>query len=880
MAPSPNIARSYTPSRSPNSPSPALHPAARTATHAPCGHRLRVPAALWPPVLTILITKERRPCPPLLIVLHAKLSAFLSRQPFISDPSAVGYPKRIVHPRQILQSHLTASGMIAVYNLDNGGGPGTGALGGPPMQHNYKRAVYRAAPQAFSTEVLPPTKVGSSFAYGLRIYPITGPELPDDQSGQSSGSSGSMHTEYDVWRRWEDCLWFQEIIEEEYEQMARAKRSRLAAGKGVKKNGVYVHSDQAASFESLPPGPEAASIAKGIHEIIPKLTKKGTFFRASQSTVDQRGREFCAMIQALFADDVPTLVRELRETRLVRDFFGYWRRDKDLERKRNVRPASSPGAGAKMGVRSSSASTMSMYFSASNLSLAMAEPPPSLPRSRPHTSPSAPMPASAPPDLSASSSSTGSLSPTTPTQEIPAPMHFSVSDRGSLALAHPPSEDELQARYSIGPRSVSSKMSSLRWSRATSKQDGAALIDDLPFVFVPESQGYRDENHGGLQSLPEDQEYVPEVSGLTAAARDAPLPARRPRGNSCPERDNRNVAVYVPPSSRSQVQTQPTASRSRSRPSSPAPSTAAVVESARPESVLSDVSLRSSSGWRDSVASDLSVATEIASGMPCGAYSENGHEGTVRARSSGVYRHAARASVATMNSLMSGYSVDAVLPRRASPPPPPPIARRSQLPVGSRRPVTVKLVPREEVWCEAHEELLDAYFDEMSLRSASPVDSAYRFPREETSSRLGERTIAPSYAPKASPSPQPSLTPTVSTKSNPLNPDSITVKAILDDSIVLVRVSCSMSFLEVRARIQEKFANQEGIPLPDRFAIAYAPPVDRARYARGRARSNSASTVGSGQVQPLRYIASDEEWHTAVVGCASKLTVRIFQSRN
>ena len=52
-------------------------------------------------------------------------------------------------------------------------------------------------------------------------------------------------------------------------------------------------------------------------------TPRGTIFKASQSTIDQRGREFAALIDAFFEEDVPTLVKELRENRIIRDFFDY-----------------------------------------------------------------------------------------------------------------------------------------------------------------------------------------------------------------------------------------------------------------------------------------------------------------------------------------------------------------------------------------------------------------------------------------------------------------------------------------------------------------------------------------------------------------------------
>ena len=83
-----------------------------------------------------------------------------------------------------------------------------------------------------------------SYSFGLHICPIK-----DDVTSISVCSS-AYHVGYDVWREWEDCLSLQESLEVEYSRMAREKRNHLAAGKGVKKKGVYHHGDHAASFES------------------------------------------------------------------------------------------------------------------------------------------------------------------------------------------------------------------------------------------------------------------------------------------------------------------------------------------------------------------------------------------------------------------------------------------------------------------------------------------------------------------------------------------------------------------------------------------------------------------------------------------------------
>ncbi|KAJ7592902.1 hypothetical protein C8J56DRAFT_1023772 [Mycena floridula] len=225
-----------------------------------------------------------------------------------------------------------------------------GMRDGPTDLDNYKRAVHRPPPARFTIAMLPPTKqgkftsgprfsqsnaiLGGSVCFGMRICAVTA----GDRSSRSSGSSSGSMLEYEIWRRWEDCLWFQDVLETDYETMARQKKQRLKAGKGVRtKDGLY-NKDFASSWESLPPGPDPKSVAQDLHAYIPKLTKKGTLFRASQATIDQRNAELTAFVQALFMDDAPTLLKELRDERSVTDFFGYWRRDYDLAKKQGKIP--------------------------------------------------------------------------------------------------------------------------------------------------------------------------------------------------------------------------------------------------------------------------------------------------------------------------------------------------------------------------------------------------------------------------------------------------------------------------------------------------------------------------------------------------------------
>ena len=118
-------------------------------------------------------------------------------------------------------------------------------------------------------------------------------------------------------------------------------------------------------------------------------------FQASQATIDQRHN---ALVEALFEEDVPTLVKELREERVVRDFFGYWRRDDDLALKQ--RPRSSKSR------TSVSSSIFSTYFSAFNPNIQDSNSYPDIPQSlhllsaipHAHHSPGSSRPSTADPD--------------------------------------------------------------------------------------------------------------------------------------------------------------------------------------------------------------------------------------------------------------------------------------------------------------------------------------------------------------------------------------------------------------------------------------------------------------------------------------------------
>ena len=115
--------------------------------------------------------------------------------------------------------------------------------------------------------------------------------------------------------------------------------------------------------------------------------------------------------------------------------------------------------------------------------------------------------------------------------------------------------------------------------------------------------------------------------------------------------------------------------------------------------------------------------------------------------------------------------------------------------------------------------------------------------------------------------------------------DTFTIKAMKDDVNVLLRVSYSMEFGEVREKIREKFEMQEGVPLSQDFDVAFVPPAtsqgansaSETVTGKLRPRSNSTSPTGLLRSGGLRFIESDYDWVELIEGWTTgKLTLRIF----
>ncbi|EPQ52783.1 hypothetical protein GLOTRDRAFT_140408 [Gloeophyllum trabeum ATCC 11539] len=754
--------------------------------------------------------------------------------------------------------------------------------------------------------MLSPAKQGSSFSYGMRVCPM------GEGEDVHSMRSDSSRAEYEIWRRWEDCLWFQDTLELEYATLSREKRHRLQAGKGIKKNGIYIH-DAAASFESLPPGPDPNSIAKDIHEHIPKLTKKGTLFRTSQATVEQRNKEFTALIDALFSEDMPTLIKDLRESREVRDFFGYWRRDRDLARKAKDAVGKSPRT-------SVATSGLSMYFSASTLSLQF---PPLV---------SVDVPASPPaPRSVAKSASVPTAGPSAARgRSILQKPDASSSRHGSAAVSFSLSNKSSSSEdFSSGSSSHGSHPS-------RSQRNSEFDIQEVPVTFLggsaPSSALLPDEP-AKLHALPEEPEFHEALRTMTISnPSDVSVPARRrARTMSSHDRINRQCIVFASPpqspasTSMSQISERPSMESTRS---SVSPSMIELSESIMADNRFGDID--SSSSWRSSDAFSSpssrrsSWRTSVSDMPPRPSSSQESYytrascvdldlpftRAPIMLHTPLDSSYRSRASVASMASILTESSADAIIPRTVlSPPTASAASLRRSLSVGSRRqahfsyPSSV-IEEGQRTWEDGEgDDLLESYlygsslsdseqppsptFPEAASGPSTPGPStpggATPLPTTPGRTQINMNLSHPEYFPKPFQNRPPgqfhipwSPKATEEDAGNPAE-SSFAVKAVHGDTIIAFRTSRMTSLVQIRKKLVEKFSSQEENPLANTFALGYLPPPgQRGKAAGGRPRSSSVSSVGVFDTSKLRYISSQESWDEAIATCGGKLTLRII----
>ncbi|KZS92451.1 hypothetical protein SISNIDRAFT_114016 [Sistotremastrum niveocremeum HHB9708] len=784
---------------------------------------------------------------------------------------------------------------------------------GPPSSMAFKRAVLKYPPREFSLDVLPPAKHGSAYSYGLRVSPIK-----SDTATINSGHSWSH--DYEIWRRWEDCLNFQEILEQEYAEMSKEKRRGLASGKGIKKGGVYQRSDFASSWDSLPPGPDPSSVARDIHAYLPRLSKKGSIFRINQATIAQRGKEFEALIKALWDSDPPTLVKELRQSSTVRDFFGFWRRDSDRLKRSGIAAPTSP----------------SLY--------------------------------------STVSVSAFSLVPTSPTSaDGVAPMLLKLKSDDNMSITSRDSNNTITPNPLA---TLSPSGSSFSYSRKRESDDSTLESGSLPLTpnspvegfggsdpslkFVLDSSDIEFEEPAELTSTfthrsADFLRYQHQQRAATNPSADAqhglPSPVaasapRPPRRGAPPALTVNNRSVRILPASglASPVEEDeaiylphfdwPTPPASLGTPPPPGPPRSVLLANSR-RSPLSATTFDSSpqSAVFSEAETDISSATSLQASSASSLYERKRAKSLVNPRSSnrsdGPSRKASvqfekepvpsiRDSIASLTSIYTQSSAQAGPPRHV---------RggsgdlRRSLSSGSRRHAesihgrTYDPSMAEEESLHDSLDFIDSYledesaqlFDSLNLHEGNWDARRRTILHDEPArpeSMIGGRdsinfslpsphrySSFGSFRGSMGPLPQsPSSIVSEHSAESPLEATNLSptfvVKAIFQDSIIVLKVDRTISLHDLRHRIHEKFSKQEDIPLSETLVLGYVSPSPASpekRSSGGRPRSNSdaasfISSVSTLDIGRVEFVTEEEQWQNIKATGGAKMTIRIFDS--
>ncbi|KAF5359484.1 hypothetical protein D9756_003271 [Leucocoprinus leucothites] len=700
---------------------------------------------------------------------------------------------------------------------------------GPLAADHYKRAVLRTPPSRFAIEFLPPTKVGGSgsYSFGMRISPIS-------RGDRASISSNGSNSEYDVWRRWEDCLWFQDGLELEYKRSARQKRQRLLQGKGVKKNGFYLQ-DQASSWESLPPGPDPNSVAQDIHDYVPKLTKRGTIFRTSMATIEQRDAELQAFVEALFREDQPALLKEMRSTRLVTDFFGYWHRDNELASKKQK-------AKARESRESLTPSIFSSYFSASSTPSLLETGDSKYSNSQPNSPIKRPF-------LRARASTTSSERP----HSIASSQLTETSASTITGVPRPSAASSVTAprRRALSVTSSSGSSSSQDdYSDTMSVVSNPTAAEEVPIIF-----GHNYQLHSNTHSRPS--------SGLDALQEESddvmtPLTQqdliRRKK-----QRRNRSCQIYV---------------------TSPATPSTALSESPRTPNDVADPDRSIRESW----ATIDSTAT----------YLEGLHIGLPTSPTD--YRQS-MASINTFMTTDSAEAVlprsplpsDSQDKARAHP--------RASVPVSlsdfdmypeihedDEIDSIYDAFPRPASFIPERPETPVPHGIGLRLSMPGSVITGPPSPTTSVSTTFSAATaFSASTTFSSSTNTSVSTFATSSTSSSGGDGDTLAIKAALNNAIVMLRVSRDIELTELRERVYNKFVGQEAVPLSKGFTIAVVVPQMKSPIAQLREPTNGArkrsTSVTSVDNPDMRIVDSQLDWETVAYSTeGTKLTLRILDT--
>ena len=96
--------------------------------------------------------------------------------------------------------------------------------------------------------------------------------------------------------------------------------------------------------------------------------------------------------------------------------------------------------------------------------------------------------------------------------------------------------------------------------------------------------------------------------------------------------------------------------------------------------------------------------------------------------------------------------------------------------------------------------------------------------------------------------------------------DTVAVKVVHRKSNIILRINRNIPFAEIRARVYDKFVQQEGIPLSASFALAFLPPAPTDSKSNKTQPRNGPIVSPSGflGLVHMRFISSQSDWEHAI----------------
>lgn len=102
--------------------------------------------------------------------------------------------------------------------------------------------------------------------------------------------------------------------------------------------------------------------------------------------------------------------------------------------------------------------------------------------------------------------------------------------------------------------------------------------------------------------------------------------------------------------------------------------------------------------------------------------------------------------------------------------------------------------------------------------------------------------------------------------------DTIAIKAVYRDSIIMFRADRSSALRDIQQRVKERLALDESVPRQASFVLAYAPNLSSSSH-----RTHGASTGGVPALSDnLRVLQNDFDWQAALSTCNSMIRIRVL----